>query len=47
MIIFKDFQTEFFKIFTAINFYDGKSYLEYIATPQANDKDNIVDTKII
>jgi hypothetical protein len=36
MIPFDEFQTKFFNIFTTNNFYDGKSYLEYIAEPQTN-----------
>jgi hypothetical protein len=47
MIPFDEFQNRFFNIFTINNFYDGKSYLEYIAEPQTNDEDNIVDTKIV
>jgi type I restriction enzyme M protein len=41
------FQSEFFNIFNNQNFYEGKTYLEYIAEPQTNDEDNIVDTKIV
>ncbi len=47
MVPFDEFQTRFFNIFTTSNFYEGKSYLEYIAEPQTNDEDNIVDTKIV
>lgn len=47
MIPFDEFQTKFFNIFTTSNFYEGKSYLEYVAEPQTNDEDNIVDTKIV
>jgi hypothetical protein len=47
MIPFDEFQTKFFNIFTTSNFYEGKSYLDYIAEPQTNDEDNIVDTKIV
>jgi len=47
VIPFDEFQTRFFNIFTTNNFYNGKSYLEYIAEPQTNDEDNIVDTKIV
>ncbi|MDB9457276.1 hypothetical protein PN473_02405, partial [Dolichospermum circinale CS-545/17] len=41
------FQSEFFNIFNNQNFYEGKTYLEYIAEPQTNDEDDIVDTKIV
>lgn len=41
------FQSEFFNIFNNQNFYEGKTYLEYIAELQTNDEDNIVDTKIV
>jgi len=34
-------------MFSSSNFYEGTSYLEYIAEPQTNDEDNIVDTKIV
>jgi hypothetical protein len=44
---FEEFQSEFFKIFSISNFYEGKSYLEYIIEPQTNDEDNVVDTKIV
>jgi len=44
---FEEFQTEFFRLFSGGNFYAGRSYLEYIAEPQTNDEDNIVDTKIV
>lgn len=44
---FENFFEKFLKIFTTDNFYDGKSYLNYIAQPQTNDEDNIVDTKIV
>jgi predicted type IV restriction endonuclease len=44
---FEEFQSEFFKIFSIGNFYEGKSYLEYIIEPQTNDEDNVVDTKIV
>jgi hypothetical protein len=47
VIPFDEFQTRFFNIFTTNNFYDGKRYLDYIAEPQTNDEDNIVDTKIV
>lgn len=41
------FQNDFFNIFNNPNFYESKTYLEYIADPQTNDEDNIVDTKIV
>lgn len=41
------FQNDFFNIFNNPNFYESKTYLEYIAEPQTNDEDNIVDTKIV
>ena len=47
MVNFEEFQSEFFRIFSNNNFYEGKTYLEYIAEPQTNDEDNIVDTKIV
>jgi len=47
MIKFEEFASEFFRIFTSNNFYEGKTYLEYVADPQTNDEDNIVDTKIV
>lgn len=47
MVSFEEFQSKFFQIFSSNNFYNGKSYLEYIANPQTNDEDNIVDTKIV
>ncbi len=47
MTTFEEFTSDFFEIFTASNFYEGKTYLEYIAEPQTNDEDNIVDTKIV
>ncbi|MDS3861327.1 N-6 DNA methylase [Thermosynechococcaceae cyanobacterium BACA0444] len=47
MVTFEEFQAKFFEIFSSINFYEGKSYLDYIAEPQTNDEDNIVDTKIV
>ncbi len=47
MIKFEEFVFEFFNIFTSNNFYEGKTYLEYVAEPQTNDEDNIVDTKIV
>jgi hypothetical protein len=45
--MFEQFQAAFFEIFSHQNFYEGKSYLDYIAEPQTNDEDNIVDTKIV
>jgi len=45
--MFEQFQVKFFEIFTGSNFYQEKTYLEYIANPQQNDEDNIVDSKII
>lgn len=47
MSTFEEFQTEFFRIFSVRNFYEGKSYLEYVSEPQTNDEDNIVDIKIV
>ena len=47
MASFKEFQAEFFRIFSGSNFFEGKSYLEYVSEPQTNDEDNIVDTKIV
>jgi hypothetical protein len=47
MATFQEFQTEFFGIFSNSNFYEGKSYLEYMEESQTNDEDNIVDAKII
>lgn len=47
MTKFEDFALTFFDIFTSHNFYEGKNYLEYVAEPQTNDEDNIVDTKIV
>ncbi|MDJ0662686.1 MAG: N-6 DNA methylase [Crocosphaera sp.] len=47
MATFEEFLTDFLKIFLNNNFYEGKSYLEYIAEPKTNDEDNIVDTKIV
>ena len=47
MTTFEGFASNFFEIFTSNNFYEGKTYLEYIADPQTNDEDNIVDTKIV
>jgi len=47
LIMFESFTNEFFQIFASENFYEGKTYLEYVANPQTNDEDNIVDTKII
>jgi hypothetical protein len=47
MSSFEQFQNDFFNIFNNQNFYEGKTYLEYIAEPQTNDEDNIVDTKIV
>ncbi|MFM7363080.1 MAG: Eco57I restriction-modification methylase domain-containing protein [Cuspidothrix sp.] len=44
---FEQFQDDFFNVFNNQNFYEGKTYLEYIAEPQTNDEDNIVDTKIV
>ncbi|KZL50316.1 hypothetical protein A2T98_08080 [Nodularia spumigena CENA596] len=44
---FEEFRDDFFRIFSNENFYAGKTYLEYIADPQSNDEDNIVDTKIV
>lgn len=45
--LFQKFVVNFFEIFTSNNFYEGKTYLEYVADPQTNDEDNIVDTKIV
>ena len=45
--MFEEFIGNFFEIFTGDNFYEGKTYLEYVADPQTNDEDNIVDTKIV
>ena len=47
MNTFEEFASNFFEIFTSNNFYEGKTYLEYIAEPQTNDEANIVDAKII
>jgi type I restriction enzyme M protein len=47
MATFEDFQRDFLLFFTSDNFYENKTYLEYISDPQTNDEDNIVDTKII
>jgi hypothetical protein len=47
MNTFEDFASNFFEVFTSNNFYEGKTYLEYVAEPQTNDEDNIVDTKIV
>jgi hypothetical protein len=47
MSTFEQFQNNFFNIFNSQNFYESKTYLEYIAEPQTNDEDNIVDTKIV
>ena len=47
MTTFEKFTSNFFEIFIASNFYEGKTYLEYVAEPQTNDEDNIVDTKIV
>ncbi|PPJ64328.1 Eco57I restriction-modification methylase domain-containing protein [Cuspidothrix issatschenkoi] len=47
MSTFEQFQNDFFNIFDNHNFYESKTYLEYIAEPQTNDEDNIVDTKIV
>mgnify|MGYP005865210111 CR=1 FL=1 len=44
---FEQFIKDFFQIFSNSNFFENKNYLEYIATPQTNDEDNIVDTKIV
>ncbi len=44
---FEQFIKDFFQIFSNSNFFENKNYLEYIAIPQTNDEDNIVDTKII
>jgi len=43
----EEFQESFFAIFSGENFYEGQTYLEYMANPQTNDEDNIVDTKIV
>ena len=43
----EEFQESFFAIFSSENFYRGQNYLEYMANPQTNDEDNIVDTKIV
>ena len=45
--MFEKFLSNFFAIFTSSNFYESKTYLEYVAEPQTNDEDNIVDTKIV
>ncbi len=47
MKTFEEFISNFFEIFTGNNFYEGKTYLEYVAQPQTNDEANIVDAKII
>jgi type I restriction enzyme M protein len=47
MNTFAEFASNFFEVFTSNNFYEGKTYLEYVADPQTNDEDNIVDTKIV
>ena len=47
MNTFEEFASNFFEIFTSNNFYEGKTYLEYVAEPQTNDEANIVDAKII
>lgn len=47
MNTFEEFAANFFEIFTTNNFYEGKTYLEYVTEPHTNDEANIVDAKII